>query len=136
MAFDSRIHRPKGSLRFGRESWLGLVQALANDSGARVHWGIDRFHARSGVMQGCVLAAAQVRCAMDWLLGRLLANTEITAGSTSFTSLDYADGGVLFAQDSGDLKDAAESFQHKAAALGLKVSGRNQKNPSPSVQKA
>jgi len=59
----------------------------------------DPFKTTSGVGQGCVLAAALLCIAIDWIMSRCAQTMGITVASTTFPDQDYADGAVLFTDD-------------------------------------
>jgi len=56
------------------------------------------FPTSSGVRQGCVLAPALFRIAIDWIMSICADKAGVNVGQSLFTDIDYADDAVMFAE--------------------------------------
>jgi len=57
------------------------------------------FPTSSGVRQGCVLAQALFRIALNWIMSICADKAGVNVGQSLFTDIHYADDAVLFAED-------------------------------------
>jgi len=98
---------------------LHLVTALHENTGARIRVGqklSSRISTTSGVRQGCIFAPVLFCVAIDWIIQHMSFNPGITAGSSTFTDLVYADDTALL------FPSATDATSH----LGLNISGQRQ----------
>ncbi|KAG0721439.1 Adenosine deaminase [Chionoecetes opilio] len=79
---------------------------------------------RSGVRQGCVLAPSLFNTCMDWVLSKVVDQSDCGAslGNTKITDLVFADDAVIFAESLQVLVMALEALHVEAKPLGLEVS--------------
>ncbi|KAG0729032.1 tRNA (uracil(54)-C(5))-methyltransferase [Chionoecetes opilio] len=82
------------------------------------------FPVNTGVRQGCVLAPSLFNACMDWVLGKVVDQSDCGAsvGNTKITDLVFADDAVIFAESLEVLVMALEALHEEAKPLGLKVS--------------
>ncbi|KAG0714353.1 Ubiquitin carboxyl-terminal hydrolase 46 [Chionoecetes opilio] len=85
---------------------------------------IARFRKENGVRQGCVLAPSLVNACMDWVLDKVVDQSDCGAsiGNTKITDLVFADDAVIFAESLEVLAMALEALHEEAKPLGLEVS--------------
>ena len=128
-AFDS-VHRESLwellRLRGIPAKLISLISALYSDTRSAVKCGgsiSDSFLVGSGVRQGCVLAPTLFSVAMDWVLGRALADHPgATIGDFKVTDLDFADDAAILSETLELLVDALESLDRETKPLGLQIS--------------
>ncbi|KAG0717242.1 Retrovirus-related Pol polyprotein from type-1 retrotransposable element R2 [Chionoecetes opilio] len=79
---------------------------------------------QSGVRQGCVLAPSLFNACMDWVLDKVVDQSDCGAsvGNTKITDLVFADDAVIFAESLEVLVMALEALHEEAKPLGLEVS--------------
>ncbi|KAG0727065.1 Iron-sulfur protein NUBPL [Chionoecetes opilio] len=77
-----------------------------------------------GVRQGCVLAPSLFNACMDWVLDKVVDQSDCGAsvGNTKITDLVFADDAVIFAESLEVLVMALEALHEEAKPLGLEVS--------------
>ncbi|KAG0710360.1 Squamous cell carcinoma antigen recognized by T-cells 3 [Chionoecetes opilio] len=77
-----------------------------------------------GVRQGCVLAPSLFNACMDWVLDKVVDQSDCGAsvGNTKITDLVFADDAVIFAESLEVLVMALEALLEEAKPLGLEVS--------------
>ncbi|KAG0720572.1 putative aarF domain-containing protein kinase 1 [Chionoecetes opilio] len=82
------------------------------------------FPVNTGVRQGCVLAPSLFNTCMDWVLGKVVDQSDCGAslGNTKITDLVFADDAVIFAESLEVLVMALEALHEEAKPLGLEVS--------------
>ncbi|KAG0712996.1 TBC1 domain family member 16 [Chionoecetes opilio] len=76
------------------------------------------------VRQGCVLAPSLFNACMDWVLDKVVDQSDCGAsvGNTKITDLVFADDAVIFAESLEVLVMALEALHEEAKPLGLEVS--------------
>ncbi|KAG0719065.1 Retrovirus-related Pol polyprotein from type-1 retrotransposable element R2 [Chionoecetes opilio] len=86
-------------------------------------WG-SFFPVNTGVRQGCVLAPSLFNACMDWVLDKVVNQSDCGAsvGNTKITDLVFADDAVIFAESLEVLGMALEALHEEAKPLGLEVS--------------
>ncbi|KAG0713027.1 Transposon TX1 uncharacterized protein [Chionoecetes opilio] len=79
---------------------------------------------RRRVRQGCVLAPSLFNACMDWVLDKVVDQSDCGAsvGNTKITDLVFADDEVIFAESLKVLVMALEALHEEAKPLGLEVS--------------
>ncbi|KAG0724748.1 LINE-1 retrotransposable element ORF2 protein [Chionoecetes opilio] len=79
---------------------------------------------KTGVRQGCVIAPSLFNACMDWVLDKVVDQSDCGAsvGSTKITDLVLADDVVIFAESLVVLVMALEALHEEAKPLGLEVS--------------
>ncbi|KAG0730425.1 2-hydroxyacylsphingosine 1-beta-galactosyltransferase [Chionoecetes opilio] len=82
------------------------------------------FPVNTGVRQGCVLAPSLFNACMDWVLDKVVDQSDCGAsvGNTKITDLVFADDAVIFAESLEVLVMALEALHEEAKPLGLAVS--------------
>ncbi|KAG0721849.1 Mitochondrial ribonuclease P protein 1 [Chionoecetes opilio] len=82
------------------------------------------FPVNTGMRQGCVLASSLFNTCMDWVLGKVVDQSDCGAslGNTKITDLVFADDAVIFAESLEVLVMALEALHEEAKPLGLEVS--------------
>ncbi|KAG0728144.1 Retrovirus-related Pol polyprotein from type-1 retrotransposable element R2 [Chionoecetes opilio] len=82
------------------------------------------FPVNTGVRQGCVLAPSIFNACMDWVLDKVVDQSDCGAsvGNTKITDLVFADDAVIFAESLEVLVMALEALHEEAKPLGLEVS--------------
>ena len=87
------------------------------------------FKIKAGVRQGCMLAPDSFATGMDWLLDRTVESCSIGVafGRSSFTDLDFADDGSVFAELLELLVPILETIASEAASLGFEVNWQKTK---------
>ncbi|KAG0718622.1 Importin subunit alpha-1 [Chionoecetes opilio] len=88
-----------------------------------------------GVRQGCVLAPSLFNACMDWVLDKVVDQSDCGAsvGNTKITDLVFADDAVIFAESLEVLVMALEALHEEAKPLGLEVSWLKTKVQGPSL---
>jgi len=81
---------------------------------------VASFPTSSGVQQGCVLAPAQFRIAIDCIMSICADKAGVNFGQSLFTDTDYADDAVLFAEDDSQLRTLWAST-HSGQKLKFKM---------------
>nr|VZH91186.1 unnamed protein product [Spirometra erinaceieuropaei] len=78
------------------------------------------FSIRSGVRQGCILSPVLFNYAIDWILGRVLRESDGVefAPGHRLTDLDYADDTALLASSFGDLQSMVPRVNEVAKSVG------------------
>jgi len=71
----------------------------------------------SGAQQGCVLAPALFRIAIDWIMSICADKAGVNVGQSLFTDIDYADDAVLFAEDDVQWTSILEPFDTAANTI-------------------
>nr|VZI41908.1 unnamed protein product [Spirometra erinaceieuropaei] len=81
------------------------------------------FGIRSGVRQGCILSPILFNYAIDWILGRVLRDSDGVefAPGHRLTDLDYADDIALLASSFGDLQSMVSRVNEVAKSVGLSI---------------
>jgi len=100
---------------------LNLIEDLHTHTGATVGIGnkfCHRFSTTSGVRPGCVLAPTLFLVAIDWILGHLTPEVDITVGHYHFPDLAYADDAAILMSDHLQADSVLQSFNAFAAPLG------------------
>jgi len=81
------------------------------------------FPTSSGVRQGCVMAPALFRTAIDWIMSLCADKAGVSIRQSLFTDIDCADDAVLlFAEDDVQWTSIFESFDTAANTMGLHTS--------------
>ncbi|KAG0728745.1 Retrovirus-related Pol polyprotein from type-1 retrotransposable element R2 [Chionoecetes opilio] len=82
------------------------------------------FAVSTGVRQGCVLAPSLFNACMDWVLDKVVDQSDCGAsvGNTKIADLVFADDAVIFAESLEVLVMALEALHEEAEPLGLEVS--------------
>ncbi|KAG0730410.1 Gypsy retrotransposon integrase-like protein 1 [Chionoecetes opilio] len=82
------------------------------------------FPVNTGVRQGCVLAPSLFNACMDWVLDKVVDQSDCGAsiGNTKITDLVFADDAVIFAESLEVLVMALKALHEEAKPLGLEVS--------------
>jgi len=80
------------------------------------------FPTSSEVWQGCVLAPAVFRLAIDWIMSICADKAGVSIGQSLFTDINYADDAVLFTEDDAQWMSILESFDTAANTVGLHTS--------------
>ncbi|CAH1233043.1 Hypp565 [Branchiostoma lanceolatum] len=98
----------------------------------------DSFTINSGVRQGCVLAPTVFNTAIDYVMGRTVAQCACGAsfGDITITDLDYADDVAILAELLDVLQLALEVMDRETQPLGLMVSWEKTKVQSLSDYEA
>ncbi|KAG0727434.1 LINE-1 reverse transcriptase [Chionoecetes opilio] len=129
-AFDS-VHRESlwDLLRFRGipAGTIGLITGLysGTESAVKCGAGVSGFFpVNTGVRQGCVLAPSPFNACMDWVLDKVVDQSDCGAsvGNTKITDLVFADDAVIFAESLEVLVMALEALHEEAKPLGLEVS--------------
>ncbi|KAG0723026.1 LINE-1 retrotransposable element ORF2 protein [Chionoecetes opilio] len=129
-AFDS-VHRESLwdllRLRGIPARTIGLITGLysGTESAVKCGAGVSSFFpVNTGVRQGCVLAPSLFRACMDWVLDKVVhqSNCGASVGNTKITDLVFADDAVIFAESLEVLLMALEALHGEAKPLGLEVS--------------
>ncbi|KAG0726080.1 Retrovirus-related Pol polyprotein from type-1 retrotransposable element R2 [Chionoecetes opilio] len=129
-AFDS-VHRESLwdllRLRGIPARTIGLMTGLysGTESAVKCGAGVSSFFpVNTGVRQGCVLAPSLFNTCMDWVLGKVVDQSDCGAslGNTKITDLVFADDAVIFAESLEVLVMAFEALHEQAKPLGLEVS--------------
>ena len=129
-AFDS-VHRESLwnvlRLRGVPAGIIGLITGLYSGTESAVKYGgnvSSFFPVQAGVRQGCILAPSLFNTCMDWVLNRVVSQTQCGAsvGNTKITDLVFADDAVIFAETLEVLVMALESLHEEVKPLGLNVS--------------
>jgi len=79
------------------------------------------FPTSSGVLQGCVLAIALFRIAIDWIMSMCADKAGVSIGQSLFTDIDCADDAVLFAEYDFHWPFILESSDIATNTLGLRA---------------
>ncbi|KAG0713639.1 Pikachurin [Chionoecetes opilio] len=129
-AFDS-VHRESLwdllRLRGIPARTIGLMTGLysGTESAVKCGGGVSSFFpVNTGVRQGCVLAPSLFNACMDWVLDKVVDQSDCGAsvGNTKITDLVFADDAVIFAESLEVLVMALEALHEEAKPLGLEVS--------------
>ncbi|KAG0720925.1 LINE-1 retrotransposable element ORF2 protein [Chionoecetes opilio] len=129
-AFDS-VHRESLwdllRLRGIPARTIGLITGLYSGTESVVKCGAGVsgfFPVNTGVRQGCVLAPSLFNACMDWVLDKVVDQSDCGAsvGNTKITDLVFADDAVIFAESLEVLVMALEALHEEAKPLGLEVS--------------
>ncbi|KAG0712108.1 ATPase family AAA domain-containing protein 3-B [Chionoecetes opilio] len=129
-AFDS-VHRESLwdllRLRGIPARTIGLITGLysGTESAVKCGAGVSSFFpVNTGVRQGCVLAPSLFNACMDWVLDKVVDQSDCGAsvGNTKITDLVFADDAVIFAESLEVLVMALEALHEEAKPLGLEVS--------------
>ncbi|KAG0720083.1 Hyastatin [Chionoecetes opilio] len=129
-AFDS-VHRESLwdllRLRGIPARTIGLITGLYSGTESTVKCGAgvsSFFPVNTGVRQGCVLAPSLFNACMDWILDKVVDQSDCGAsvGNTKITDLVFADDAVIFAESLEVLVMALEALHEEAKPLGLEVS--------------
>ncbi|KAG0716601.1 LINE-1 reverse transcriptase [Chionoecetes opilio] len=129
-AFDS-VHRESLwdllRLRGIPARTIGLITGLysGTESAVKCGAGVSSFFpVNTGVRQGCVLAPSLFNACMDWVLDKVVDQSDCGAsvGNTKITDLVFADDVVIFAESLEVLVMALEALHEEAKPLGLEVS--------------
>ena len=82
------------------------------------------FPVNSGVRQGCVLAPTLFNTCMDWIMGKVVRQSQCgaTLGETKVTDLDFADDVAILSESLETLVAVLDAFTNEAKPLGLEVS--------------
>ncbi|KAG0712833.1 Retrovirus-related Pol polyprotein from type-1 retrotransposable element R2 [Chionoecetes opilio] len=87
--------------------------------------GISSFFAvNTGVRQGCVLDPSLFNTCIDWVLGKVVDQSDCGAslGNTKISGLVFADDAVIFAESLEVLVMALKALHEEAKPLGFEVS--------------
>ncbi|KAG0716932.1 Retrovirus-related Pol polyprotein from type-1 retrotransposable element R2 [Chionoecetes opilio] len=101
----------------------GLYSVI--ESAVKCGGGVSSFFpVNTGVRQGCVLAPSLFNTCMDWVLGKVVDQSDCGAslGNIKITDLVFADDAVIFAESLEVLVMAPEALHEEAKPLGLEVS--------------
>nr|VZI20836.1 unnamed protein product [Spirometra erinaceieuropaei] len=81
------------------------------------------FGIRSGVRQGCILSPILFNYAIDWILGRVLRDSDGVefAPGHRLTDIDYVDDIALLASSFGDLQSMVSRVNEVAKSVGLSI---------------
>ncbi|KAG0723422.1 Transposon TX1 uncharacterized protein [Chionoecetes opilio] len=129
-AFDS-VHRESLwdllRLRGIPARTIGLITGLysGTESAVKCRAGVSSFFpVNTGVRQGCILAPSLFNACMDWVLDKVVDQSDCGAsvGNTKITDLVFADDAVIFAESLEVLVMALEALHEEAKPLGLEVS--------------
>ncbi|KAG0714867.1 Retrovirus-related Pol polyprotein from type-1 retrotransposable element R2 [Chionoecetes opilio] len=129
-AFDS-VHRESLwdllRLRGIPARTIGLITGLysGTESAVKCGAGVSSFFpVNTGVRQGCVLAPSLFNACMDWVLDKVVDQSDCGAsvGNTKITDLVFADDAVIFAESLEVLVMALEALHEEAKPLGLEFS--------------
>ncbi|KAG0726185.1 LINE-1 retrotransposable element ORF2 protein [Chionoecetes opilio] len=129
-AFDS-VHRESLwdllRLRGIPARTIGLITGLYSGTESAVKCGAgvsSLFPVNTGVRQGCVLAPSLFNACMDWVLDKVVDQSDCGAsvGNTKIADLVFADDAVIFAESLEVLVMALEALHEEAKPLGLEVS--------------
>ncbi|KAG0716716.1 Serine/threonine-protein kinase pelle [Chionoecetes opilio] len=129
-AFDS-VHRESLwdilRLRGIPARTIGLITGLysGTESAVKCGAGVSGFFpVNTGVRQGCVLAPSLFNACMDWVLDKVVDQSDCGAsvGNTKITDLVFADDAVIFAESLEVLVMALEALHEEAKPLKLEVS--------------
>ncbi|KAG0728096.1 putative protein in type-1 retrotransposable element R1DM [Chionoecetes opilio] len=129
-AFDS-VHRESLwdllRLRGIPARTIGLITGLysGTESAVKCGAGVSSFFpVNTGVRQGCVLAPSLFNACMDWVLDKVVDQSDCGASvsNTKITDLVFADDAVIFAESLEVLVMALEALHEEAKPLGLEVS--------------
>ncbi|KAG0714105.1 LINE-1 retrotransposable element ORF2 protein [Chionoecetes opilio] len=129
-AFDS-VHRESLwdllRLRGILARTIGLITGLysGTESAVKCRAGVSSFFpVNTGVRQGCVLAPSLFNSCIDWVLDKVVNQSDCGAsvGNTKITDLVFADDAVIFAESLEVLVMALEALHEEAKPLGLEVS--------------
>ncbi|KAG0713167.1 CCR4-NOT transcription complex subunit 11 [Chionoecetes opilio] len=129
-AFDS-VHRESLwdllRLRGIPARTIGLITGLysGTESAVKCGAGVSSFFpVNTGVRQGCVLAPSLFNACMDWVLDKVVDQSDCGAsvGNTKITDLVFAYDAVIFAESLEVLVMALEALHEEAKPLGLEVS--------------
>ncbi|KAG0725535.1 Alpha-N-acetylglucosaminidase [Chionoecetes opilio] len=129
-AFDS-VHRESLwdllRLRGIPARTIGLMTGLysGTESAVKCGAGVSSFFpVNTGMRLGCVLAPSLFNTCMDWVLGKVVDQSDCGAslGNTKITDLVFADDAVIFAESLEVLVMALEALHKEAKPLGLEVS--------------
>ncbi|KAG0711023.1 Iron-sulfur protein NUBPL [Chionoecetes opilio] len=106
---------------------IGLITGLysGTESAVKCGAGVSSFFpVNTGVRQGCVLAPSLFNACMDWVLDKVVDQSDCGAsvGNTKITDLVFADDAVIFAESLEVLVMALEALHEEAKPLGLVVS--------------
>ncbi|KAG0697185.1 Tetratricopeptide repeat protein 17 [Chionoecetes opilio] len=106
---------------------IGLMTGLysGTESAVKCGTGVSSFFpVNTGVRQGCVLAPSLFNTCMDWVLGKVVDQSDCGAslGNTKITNLAFADDAVIFAESLEVLVMALEALHEETKPLGLEVS--------------
>jgi len=100
---------------------ISLIKGLHNGTKSCVQVGrscMAPVHYIFRVRQGCVLAPALFRTAIDWIMSICADKAGVNVGPSLFTDTDYADDAVLFADDDAQWTSILESFNTAANTMG------------------
>jgi len=76
-----------------------------------------RFQTSSSVRQGCIIAPALFRVAIDWIMQHMSMKHGIKVGTSNFTDLVPADDIALFLPSADDASARLSSFTEAALHL-------------------
>ncbi|KAG0729200.1 (E3-independent) E2 ubiquitin-conjugating enzyme UBE2O [Chionoecetes opilio] len=126
-AFDS-VHRESLwdllRLRGIPASTIGLYSGT--ESAVKCWGGVSSFFpVNTGVRQGCVLAPSLFNTCMDWVLGKVVYQSDCGAslGNTKITDLVFADDAVIFAESLEVLVMALEALARRQSLWDLRSPG-------------
>ena len=111
----------------GIPAWIiGLLSGLYSRTEIAVKWwgGVSSFPVHTGARQGCVLAPSLFNTCMDWVLGRVVAQSHCGASvsNTKIIDLIFADDAIIFTESLEVLVMALEALHKGAKPLGVQVS--------------
>ncbi|KAG0718569.1 Sphingomyelin phosphodiesterase 3 [Chionoecetes opilio] len=116
-------------LKAGGEAMIrglhAVLTAVWQQSAVKCGAGVSSFFpVNTGVRQGCVLAPSLFNACMDWVLDKVVdqSNCGASVGNTKITDLVFADDAVIFAESLKVLVMALEALHEEAKPLGLEVS--------------
>ncbi|KAG0715807.1 Retrovirus-related Pol polyprotein from type-1 retrotransposable element R2 [Chionoecetes opilio] len=107
---------------------IGLMTGLysGTESAVKCGAGVSSFFpVNTGVRQGCVLAPSLFNACMDWVLDKIVDQSDCGAslGNTKITDLVFADDAVIFAESLEVLVMALEALHEEAKPLDLRSPG-------------